>query len=192
MIPIVEKENFLDSEECKLLIEYQKLNSVNDTSNWSLENHKSNWESRIFVCDKINDNNIRTIVESIHYRVCTICSKFYDEEVVYPEFSNLVYWGTGMELGAHADNHWVDNPQKEHYTPHRDYSAVIYLNNNYVGGETFFVENAYSVEPEVGKLILFTSGKEHIHGVRQVTSGSRYTMALWFTKNKNKIFKIND
>ena len=192
MIPIVERENFLNPEDCNLLIEYQKSHSSNDSSNWSLGDHKSNWESRIFVCDEIDDDNIRSIIESIHYRVCSICAKFDTEEVVYPEFSNLVYWGTGMELGAHADNFWIDNPEKPHYSCHRDYSAVIYLNNNYVGGETFFVKNGYEVEPKIGKLILFTSGKEHVHGVKQVTSGSRYTMALWFTKNENKIFKIND
>jgi len=190
MIPIVEKENFLSIDDCNLLIEYQKSHSDNDSSNWSLGDHKSNWESRIFVCEEIDDDNIRNIIESVHYRVCTLCARFYDEEVVYPEFSNLVYWGPGMELGAHADNYWIDDPEKPHYTCHRDYSAVINLNDSYVGGETFFAETEYKVIPKIGKLILFTSGKDHIHGVKEVISGSRYTMALWFTKNRDKIFKI--
>ena len=96
-----------------------------------------------------------------------------------------------MRLGAHADNYWIDDPEKPHYTSHRDYSAVLYLNENYIGGRTFFLEDNYNVVPKTGKLILFTSGKDHIHGVNEVISGSRYTMALWFTKTRDKLFKIS-
>ena len=191
MFPIIEKDNFLSFDDCNILIEYQKSHATNDHSKWSLENHQSNWDNRIFICDNIDDDNVRTIIESIHYRTSILCSKFYNEEYVYPEFSNLVYWGPGMRLGAHADNYWIDDPEKPHYTSHRDYSAVLYLNEDYIGGRTFFLEDNYNVVPKIGKLILFTSGKDHIHGVNEVISGSRYTMALWFTKTRDKLFKIS-
>ena len=191
MFPIIEKDNFLSFDDCNILIEYQKSHSTNDHSKWSLENHQSNWDNRIFICDNIDDDNVRTIIESIHYRTSILCSKFYNEEYVYTEFSNLVYWGPGMRLGAHADNYWIDDPEKPHYTSHRDYSAVLYLNEDYIGGRTFFLEDNYNVVPKIGKLILFTSGKDHIHGVNEVISGSRYTMALWFTKTRDKLFKIS-
>ena len=41
-----------------------------------------------------------------------------------------------MELDAHADNFFLHDPSAEHYTSHRDYSSVIYLNDDYTGGET--------------------------------------------------------
>ena len=85
---------------------------------------------------------------------------------------------------------WESHAELVIDTSHRDYSAVLYLNENYIGGRTFFLEDDYNVVPKTGKLILFTSGKDHIHGVNEVISGSRYTMALWFTKTRDKLFKI--
>ena len=92
-----------------------------------------------------------------------------------------------MSLGLHADNMWIDDPEKSHYSSHRDYSAVIYLNDNYEGGKTFF-NHGYEVQPKTGRLIYFTSGKEDAHGVTEVMSGHRYTFALWFTKNQERLF----
>lgn len=37
------------------------------------------------------------------------------------------------------------------------------------------------VEPRGGRLLLFTSGYEHLHRVGTVTSGSRFVLASWFT-----------
>ena len=111
--------------------------------------------------------------------------KFYEEKNIYLEYTNLVYWGVGMKLEPHADNFWIDDPQKPHYTSNRDYSSVLYLNNDFTGGETYFRDYNYSITPKPGKLVIFTSGAKHIHGVTEILSGKRYTMATWYTKNIN-------
>ena len=176
---IIEQDDFLTIDECNSLIDYLKNNLVLDLS-------EDFWHGRTLGCTNINDVFIRKLVEQIHYRISNICVRSFDEDVIYPEYSNLVYWAPGMVLDAHADNFFLHDPSAEHYTSHRDYSSVIYLNDDYVGGETFFVDNR-DIKPKVGKMILFTSGKDDVHGVREVISGDRFTMSLWFTKNKEKI-----
>ncbi|XP_032374549.1 prolyl 3-hydroxylase 3 [Etheostoma spectabile] len=72
---------------------------------------------------------------------------------------------------------------------HRDLSAILYLNDNFDGGELFFTNRdaktvTARVKPSCGRLVGFSSGPVNPHGVTAVTSGRRCTLALWFTKEK--------
>nr|XP_057910945.1 prolyl 3-hydroxylase 1 [Doryrhamphus excisus] len=68
----------------------------------------------------------------------------------------------------------------------RDYSAILYLNDDFEGGDFIFTElDAKSVtavvRPQCGRVVAFGAGKENPHGVRAVTKGQRCAVALWFT-----------
>jgi len=68
-----------------------------------------------------------------------------------------------------------------------DYSALIYLSDygsDFDGGKFAFCDNGrvdHIVEPRKGRLVAFTSGPENLHQVRNVTRGTRYVLAMWFT-----------
>ncbi|XP_017295819.1 prolyl 3-hydroxylase 1 [Kryptolebias marmoratus] len=71
---------------------------------------------------------------------------------------------------------------------YRDYSAILYLNDNFEGGEFIFTELdaktvTAKVHPRCGRVVGFGAGKENPHGVRAVTKGQRCAVALWFTLN---------
>ena len=184
----LEIENFLSPEDCKLLIGYYKGNKkVSTESGPDLF-----WSDRTVALDDIVYNNIRTMVEDLHYRIVCATCRHYNEEYVYPEFSNLVYWGPDKELTPHCDNIHIHNPELEHNTAQRDYSAVLCLNEGYEGGHTIFPEHGKEYPGKTGRLIVFPSGRSHPHGVTEVTSGSRYTFAMWMTKDKEDIFKVNN
>uniref|UniRef100_A0A8C5HGH1 procollagen-proline 3-dioxygenase n=1 Tax=Gouania willdenowi TaxID=441366 RepID=A0A8C5HGH1_GOUWI len=80
---------------------------------------------------------------------------------------------------------------------HRDLSAVLYLNDNFEGGELFFTNRdtktiTARVKPSCGRLVGFSSGPVNPHGVTAVNSGRRCALALWFTKEKKKgLFYLN-
>ncbi|XP_006637794.2 prolyl 3-hydroxylase 2 [Lepisosteus oculatus] len=91
----------------------------------------------------------------------------------------------------HADNCLLDPEAHEcwkeppAYT-YRDYSALLYLNGDFDGGEFIFTEMdaktvTASVKPRCGRMVGFSSGGENPHGVKAVTSGQRCAVALWFT-----------
>ncbi|XP_031762370.1 prolyl 3-hydroxylase 1-like [Xenopus tropicalis] len=76
---------------------------------------------------------------------------------------------------------------KEHpaYT-FRDYSAILYLNGDFEGGNFVFTELdaktiTAEVRPQCGRMVGFSSGEENPHGVNAVTKGQRCAVALWFT-----------
>ena len=183
----LEIENFLSPRDCNLLIRYYKNNPKQKTI--SADDF---WSGRTVQLDDIVYNNIRIMVEDLHYRIVCATCRHYNEEYVYPEFSNIVYWGPDNELIPHCDNIHINDPESEHNTAMRDYSAVLCLNEDYEGGHTIFPEHGKEYPGKTGRLIIFPSGRSHPHGVTEVTSGSRYTFAMWMTKDKEYIFKVNN
>lgn len=99
---------------------------------------------------------------------------------VYPHFTHLVIWREGMSMQLHRDNGY--------HEPHlecRAYTTVTYLNDDYVGGETF-VETAhgsYVSAPKLGSVVIMPSDDRAPHGVNAVTQGTRYTMPIWLTQD---------
>ncbi|XP_077384585.1 prolyl 3-hydroxylase 1-like isoform X1 [Festucalex cinctus] len=68
----------------------------------------------------------------------------------------------------------------------RDHSAILYLNDDFEGGDFIFTELDAKVvtavvRPLCGRVVGFGAGKENPHGVRAVTKGQRCAVALWFT-----------
>lgn len=172
-------DNFLVPDWCKILIEYEEMNAPNDMS-------QGFWDSRIVT----RYNGLAKLVtDNLHQRIIGASTKFFKQQM-YLEFSNLVYWGENMELDPHADNVFIDKPDEPHYCAHRDYSSILYLNDSFEGGETYFPNQDYTVEPKVGRLIVFPSGPSHVHGVKKVTKGKRYTFATWYTQNRDYELKF--
>lgn len=56
-------------------------------------------------------------------------------------------------------------------------SSIIYLNDNYTGGHTFF-EDGTSFAPVTGRAIFF-DGNYYPHGVSSSDKKDRYTVATW-------------
>ncbi|XP_075058400.1 prolyl 3-hydroxylase 2 [Mixophyes fleayi] len=85
-------------------------------------------------------------------------------------------------LDPEANECWKESPA---YT-YRDYSALLYLNGDFDGGEFVFTEMdaktvTAAIKPKCGRLVGFSSGGENPHGVKAVTKGQRCAVALWFT-----------
>ena len=85
------------------------------------------------------------------------------------EVAQVVRWETGSEQGGHWDRA-------------RDSTAltsITNLNASYAGGRTFVGDSRRSITPAVGKTVFF-DGRKCWHGVTPVTSGHRYTLAVWY------------
>jgi predicted 2-oxoglutarate/Fe(II)-dependent dioxygenase YbiX len=116
--------------------------------------------------------------------LCSIRHQLQLTDPLYPETVILAALGAGGHHSRHADNcrenedgDWVAN-----HTPHRDVSAIYYLNDTFDGGEIVFERAQLVVKPRRGLLLAFPSDADHAHEVLPVRSGVRYTMPIWFTK----------
>ena len=176
------EDNFLTSEECSLLIEYyhyaeKRTDGLDHFKNCSVSLHK------------IKYDNIRNLIEKFHYKLGATITKRYNESAIFPEFTNLVFWKKGKGMPSHYDAATSD-------VSARDYSCILYLNDDYEGGETYFKKsrislNQKSISPKKGSILLFPSDKKHLHGVNKVKEGERYTLASWWTRDEKHIFYIN-
>ena len=92
---------------------------------------------------------------------------------------------------AHADNErrehgrWVPN-----HTPQRDYTGLVYLNDNFTGGELVFPDRDVVIIPKPGLLVGFPSNHKFVHAVPKVLSGKRYSLPVWFTVNAAKAMQV--
>ncbi|XP_038053135.1 prolyl 3-hydroxylase 2-like [Patiria miniata] len=98
---------------------------------------------------------------------------------------------TDLSHPIHADNCNLDENHVCHKSPPaytwRDWSAVLYLNDNFEGGEFVFAHHNFTfqshLKPKCGRLVGFSAGEENLHGVKAVLSGRRCALALWFTED---------
>jgi hypothetical protein len=109
-------------------------------------------------------------------------NKLLAEQPVQPLYSVegfLSLWPTGAFADVHKDNHYGFE-----YLSH---TALVYINDDYEGGEIYFPNFDFEYKPKRGDAILFPCNRdEFMHGVKEVTKGNRYTIAIWYCSLKEK------
>ena len=60
------------------------------------------------------------------------------------------------------------------------YSALLYLNENFIGGDLVFTKIGMSVSPKQGQLIMFPAGSDYAHKTTRIMSGVKYILAIFF------------
>jgi len=59
-------------------------------------------------------------------------------------------------------------------------SALLYLNDDYEGGEIEFKHSGIKFKPEAGSVLFFPSNFLYVHEVYPVTKGPRYALPNWY------------
>lgn len=101
---------------------------------------------------------------------------------------------TGSYLKMHADSEgfYTEGPDPlRNYNPSNpvsevlnECSSILYLNDNYSGGELYFEGLDVLIKPKANQLVFFPSGCEFRHEVRPILAGDRYTLASFYTTDK--------
>ena len=92
------------------------------------------------------------------------------QEPLYHEGYSLLKYSKNQEYKKHYDGGTIIQ---------RAISAVVYLNDNYEGGELAFPHFDVKIKPEAGMLILFPSNYAYAHIAHPVTSGTKYALVTW-------------
>ena len=136
----------------------------------------------------IKDPAIAQIFEQMKQRLTIEISKFYNLRELYLDYWDLVVWHPGDWMAMHADN--VDEERKRFtYCGWRSHSAIVYLNQDFEGGQTIFRDMNQNYHAETGKALIFPAGYDYTHGVNEVSNGKRYTVAFWFTEDPQHCIK---
>jgi len=171
--------NWLPPSDCEHLISLHKR-FWNPKTGQSYDGNKL-----IDVSLLTNSAKVELYLWELAQKVRKRIQNFFGVNELFIESLFLVALVEGGFHHPHADNEryvrksWVPN-----HTPHRDYSTILYLNSDFRGGDLCFAQRKICISPTRGSLVAFPSNGDFLHSVRRVTSGIRYSMPIWFTKNR--------
>lgn len=174
-INIVEYQDFLSKSECESLINYFNT----DTSMWQDTCfYNSSVMNLLDPLEKYKGN----IISEDYFKNLRQGLWALAEDTCGERLNNLTFSAARWLPGAYADPH-SDNSELDG-TPNawRDnkFVTIIYLNDNYRGGELVFDEHKISISPLHGTVVAFDPGISNIHSVSKIIEGIRYTMlASW-------------
>lgn len=174
---ILVSENTLSLKECAFLIDlydrYSELSLQRDSSDRLLLHYYT-------VRDV--DRESATWV----YNVTLRCKEKIEGGLRTPKlFVDSVFLACLLPGDSHIAH--ADNARREHgrwmpnHTPQRDYTGIVYLNDNFTGGELVFPDRNVVIIPKPGLFVAFPSNHKFVHSVPNILSGKRYSLPLWFT-----------
>lgn len=177
---ILIQDNFVNKHNCDFI-----LNNILEEY-WQKIPNDSLWDKRTISLYSTNKNKeLYDLLYSIFLKTKQTIENFYSlQNKIYADTFNIVRWYDGMEQSVHSDKMEV-LINNELYS-HREFGSILYLNNNYLGGKTFYPEKNIYIDPEPGKLIVHPGDKDYLHGVSKIENGIRYTIASFWTFDKNK------
>jgi signal peptidase I len=100
----------------------------------------------------------------------------YNFKMDYMEAINFIRYNPGQHFAVHADHGFS-------YTC--TLSSVMYLNDDYEGGELWFPYLNINFKPQAGDIILFPSTYIYAHSSLKVKSGVKYSAVTMFDYNDN-------
>lgn len=182
---IIEKENFIDDQSLSDLNSY-----LESTSDWKVTPDNPLWDKRLISFESINDENIKKIFKQIKMSIQNeIMDTFHLDKELYCELFEFARTPVGLVTNPHSDS--TGNDGEDNGTSYRDYSAILYLNNKFSGGNLVFTKQNKTVVPKPGLLAMFESTFENMHNVEEVLTGERYTITSFWTFDKQKAYVSN-
>ena len=133
------------------------------------------WQGRFVEAKDISDD----VAVNIMKKTYNLIKDFLPSDCDADSF-RLVVWNEGDSGDLHSDD----------IVPWRKYSSIIYLNHNFVGGYTDFPNQSVAIQPREGLAVLFEGNSNYPHRVTEIASGTRYTIAsFWTDQDEHKFYK---
>jgi hypothetical protein len=173
---IVEYKNFFSNEECTGIIKFLESNS-------ELWEETCFFNARVMAPDEASKTGNSDLYTIDNFNEIRSKFKLAAEDVFSRPLRNLSLsahlWMPGAFAAMHSDNHDLDGNPQPGWIENK-LVTILYLNDNYEGGELVFENFPIKIAPEQGTLIVFDVGYENIHGVTEVGLGSRLTLMSSF------------
>jgi len=109
-----------------------------------------------------------------------LAAKCFGQSLDWFEAPDLMRYRTGGYYIRHADSENMDlESQTWNKVIDRDISLLIYLNDDFEGGELSFYKFNYQIRPRAGAVVLFPSDHRYLHQAEKVIKGVRYALVSW-------------
>ncbi len=199
-------ENFLTPEMSQALISFYER---------AKKNLKIETDNELSI-SSISNRNIRRLILKISDRILRVMQERYPLMKSYHlDHAGLYARIEGNSCSYHADNIYFECPIHgknqgklrttcdgncpgakfvSNHTSWREYTALVYLNDDFTGGEIQFEDGPFNriykqkIPIQANMMILAPNGANFYHEVFPIKSGKRHSLHLWFTSNPNRRF----
>jgi predicted 2-oxoglutarate/Fe(II)-dependent dioxygenase YbiX len=117
--------------------------------------------------------------------VAETINPYYGFEIRDAEAPQLLCYGVGGHYHPHVDAEGIwtnpDGSKEWRKNIDRDLAVLIYLNDDYEGGNLVFPDLHISIRPKKGMMVAFPATHHYLHGVEPVTKGERFAIVTWMT-----------
>jgi prolyl 4-hydroxylase len=180
---VIEQENFLSIDECNALIEHASPQFYKTTTLGKVIDGYRTAEGAWLSKDVPDVLKFRNMV-----------SEYVSMPVENMEGTHIVKYEVGGEYKTHHDffhpgENYFDGEIKR--GGQRLKSALVYLNDDFTGGETDFPKISTTIKPQLGKLVVWTNlnpdgslDYNSLHAGLPVLTGTKYIAVIWIRENK--------
>lgn len=159
---IYEVENFLTNEEIKKVLSSENTNNFVD----------------LWIGTTVQDLTKDSL--SLMKEVCERFMLFFDNALSHTEITNIRRIKEGEHMPSHTDTGYEENKGN------RVFGIVIYLNDDFTGGELNYPNINMNIKPKIGSLVIHKA--DILHKVLPVISGNRYCLTSFiFGDDSTKI-----
>ncbi len=176
MIPVV-IEDFITQEECDFLIEYSE-SKEGEVGTYNNEANVFHWGTDRFFEPVEHNPRMHALAKDLAERIGKLFTDNFEMKNTF-EFKRMFAQtlNVGGDVPQHTDDHdrYDGKPLVEEH-----YSALLYLNDDYEGGELEFPNEQLTIKPKPGSLVYFKGDADTRHGVKKVLSGKRINLVVFF------------
>ena len=125
-------------------------------------------------------NMSNRVIELVRKAYAKEIEPFFNCKLRSLETPQILRYTQGSHYRPHADSDVLDHETGAwKKVKDRDYSLLIYLDDEYEGGELIFPNFDFRLRPEAGMLVAFPSDYRYLHGAMPVLSGVRHAIVSW-------------
>ena len=187
---ILVKPNVINEQGLQEIINHIRSSPATDLSVFDPNKSNSTGGTEWVVDKKMRDTQIvdylpiqDKIIDLFKNTVKEIINPFYGIEISESEVPQMLSYGIGGHYRPHIDGESLwQTPEGEliwKKSIDRDLSIVMFLNDDFEGGDFVFPDLKVRVRPEPGMMVCFPSNHHYKHGVEPVTKGMRYSIVCW-------------
>lgn len=184
---IIIKKNFVEADD---LIRVQEL--VEDINEWhnpspDIFNEEgvciydaSYWWDRMCNSEILGRKypELYNLVDKYNIKIKSVIEEKFNYRV-YMRPPVVVRWLPGNSQSPHSDKQLNDGTPNPF--PTYDINSIIYWNDNFEGGDIYYPDHGIHLEIEAGMAIAHPGDVNYLHGIKEITSGVRWTSPAFTT-----------
>ena len=176
--------DFLTADECRAMVDHagrcdsERL-KVFDPDRSTPEKTVQKLDDRR-VTEWVNLGDRRAVLDRwVKRALAEVVAPAHRRDFAWYERPQLLKYQPGGFYEGHADSDLYLPDGRWQKTLDRDVSLLIYLNEDFTGGDLHFPHFEFTLRPKTGMLVHFPSDARYLHAAQPVDSGLRYAVVSW-------------